>query len=102
MPKPDWIYADFNGLLGRDLLCISHGDTARNYAGELVQLSPGMKITRYDEDADEQNFPDAILATGVVEPTPPSARCRGSKWSLRIDADGIRHESELPAGATDI
>ena len=61
MPKPHWIYADFNGLLAPDLLCISHGDTARNHAGEVVALSAGMKVTAYDDDADEQNRPDAIL-----------------------------------------
>lgn len=102
MPKSHWIYADFNGLLERDLLCISHNDTARTYAGEIVPLSAGMKITAYDEDADEQNRPDAIFATGTVEPSPQYAHCRGSKWSLRINADGIRHESELEAEANDV
>ncbi len=101
MPKPHWIYADFNGLLECDLLCISHGDTARNHAGEVVALSAGMNVTAYDDDADAQNRPDAILATGIVEPSPPYACCRGSKWSLRINGDGIRHESELAADASD-
>lgn len=102
MPKPHWIHADFNGLLERDLLCISHSDSARNHAGEVVPLSAGMKVTVYDDDVDEHNCPDAILATGIIEPSPPHARCRGSRWSLRINADGIRHESELVDEANDV
>jgi hypothetical protein len=102
VPKPHWIYADFNGLLERDLLCVSHGDTARNHAGEVIQLIAGMKATAYQEDGDEHNRPDAIIATGVIEPSPAYVQCRGSKWSLRIDARGIRHESELAADEGDV
>ncbi len=95
MPEPHWVYADFNGWLASNLLCIAHADRVKNRAGDELALAPGMRLTAYDDDADEQNRPDAIFASGIVEPSPPVARCRGSRWALRIDAHGIRHESDV-------
>lgn len=85
---------DFNGLFG-DLLCLSHGDTAVDENGEIVQLLTGMKIVAFDEDFDEQNQRDDLLASGIVEPSPDWLQCNGSKWSLRIDENGVRHESDI-------
>ncbi len=53
-----------------------------------------MRLTAYDEDEDDDRNPDALFATGVVEPSPKSKHS-GTRWSLRIDEDGIRHESEI-------
>jgi hypothetical protein len=33
--------------------------------------------------------------SGIVEPSPESLRCLGSRWVLRIDQNGVRHESDL-------
>jgi hypothetical protein len=41
---------------------------------------------------------DDLLATGTVEPAPDWLQCNGSRWVLRIDADGVRHESDLVSG----
>jgi len=54
-----------------------------------------MVLTAFDSDADERGDPDDLFVTGVVEPSPEYARCRGSRWCLRIDDDGIRNESDL-------
>lgn len=92
------IRADFNGLFG-DLLCLSHTDTVKNQAGEEIRLRPGMEITVFDFDADEHGNPDNLFASGIVEPSPEWLSCRGSKWVLRIDSNGCRHESDMARGA---
>jgi hypothetical protein len=68
------VRADFNGLFG-DILCLSHKGTC--------------------EDADERGNRDDLLASGTVERSPEPLRCRGSRWILRIDKNGVMHESEL-------
>lgn len=88
------IRADFNGLFG-DVLCLSHSDTCLDANGATIQLSVGMKVTASDEDADETGKRDDLIASGVVEPSPPALSCRGSRWVLRIDSNGVRRESEL-------
>jgi hypothetical protein len=85
--------ADFNGVFG-DLLCLSHGDTCQDEAGNTVPLRAGMIVTAFDEDYDDEGNRDDLLARGVVEPSPDWLTCNGSRWALRIDADGIRHASD--------
>ncbi|MGQ0762690.1 MAG: hypothetical protein ACT4OT_11860 [Acidobacteriota bacterium] len=86
--------ADFNGLFG-DVLCLSHGDSCVDANGATVQLTAGMEAIAFDEDADETGKRDDLLASGVVEPSPDWLSCNGSKWVLKIDSNGVRHESEL-------
>ena len=88
------VYADFNGLFG-DILCLSHSDMCRDASGNDVVLSAGMVLTAFDEDLDEVGNHDDLIATGVVEPSPPWLACRGSRWVLRINQDGVRHESDI-------
>jgi len=91
------VRADFNGLFG-DLLCLSHADSAPDETGAPVVLSAGMHVAAFDLDSNEQGQPDNLVATGVVEAAPDWLRCNGSRWVLRIDAKGVRHESELAPG----
>ncbi len=88
-----FIPADFNGLLADDLLCLSHEDRPVDRSGQRVELRPGQIVTAYEEDLDEANQPCWLVATGRVETSPDFAKCRGSRWSLRMDARGIRHEA---------
>jgi hypothetical protein len=92
--KSQWVHADFNGLFG-NILCLSHDDTATNYAGNIVTLDTGLHITAYDEDIDKNGNRDDVIASGVVEPSPDWLTCKGSRWILRIDANGVRNESDL-------
>lgn len=55
-----------------------------------------MVVTAFDVDEDEEGRRDDLIATGLVEASPDWLGCRGSKWSLRIDEHGVRHESEIP------
>ena len=88
------VRADFNGLFG-ELLCLSHKDTSEGADGNLVTLQAGMVLTAFDEDADQHGNRDDLIASGIVEPSPEWLRCLGSRWVLRIDRNGVRHESDL-------
>jgi hypothetical protein len=88
------VRADFNGLFG-DILCLSHKETSSDAEGKEVILYEGMRVTAFDEDGDEQGNRDDLLASGTVERSPEPLRCRGSRWILRIDQNGVRHESDL-------
>lgn len=94
--KACWVWADFNGLFrGGSILCLSHKNTSIDQVGRTVELKDGMFLTAYMEDGDGEGNRDDILASGVVEPSPDWLACRGSRWILRIDQDGVRHESDL-------
>ena len=88
------VHADFNGLFG-ELLCLSHEDACNDADGNLVTLRTGMVLTAFDEDADENGNRDDLIASGIAEPSPQRLRCNGSRWALRIDQHGVRHESDL-------
>jgi hypothetical protein len=84
--------ADFNGLF-RELLCLSHGETAQDEAGKEVVLRAGMVVTAFEPDTDDDGRPADLIATGVVEPSPDWLQCKGSRWALRIDEDGVGHRA---------
>jgi hypothetical protein len=84
--------ADFNGLFG-GLLCLSHEDTCADETGNLVTLHAGMAVTAFEPDADDDATPADLVATGIVEPSPDWLQCAGSRWVLRIDEHGVRHEA---------
>lgn len=92
--RPVEICADFNGIFG-ELLCISHGESCSDEFGRPVSLGAGMKLTAYDEDVDDNGNPYDLIALGTVEPAPSWLRCNGSRWVLKIDENGVRHQSEI-------
>ncbi len=63
--------------------------------GGPVLLCAGMKVTAYDEDLDGDGNRDDLIASGTVEPPPSWLRCNGSRWVLKIDDNGVRHQSEI-------
>ncbi|MGI8670915.1 MAG: hypothetical protein ACR2J3_13875 [Aridibacter sp.] len=91
------VKGDFNGVWSDEqsvILCLSHSETCRDEIGNEVILQEGMELTAFDEDADENNKRDDLIANGIVEPSPAWLECKGSKWILRVDENGIHHESE--------
>lgn len=91
---PIRIRADFNGLF-RELLCLSHNETCIGADGQDVVVHEGMPVTAFDEDVDEDGKADNLIAAGTVERPPEWLSCKGSRWVLRIDQNGVRHESDL-------
>lgn len=86
--------ADFNGLFG-DILCLSHDSTCSDQSGNTIVLRSGMAALAFEEDMDERGQREYLVAEGIVEPSPDCLSCRGSKWVLRIDSRGVRHEADL-------
>jgi hypothetical protein len=66
------VWADFNGLFG-ELLCISHKETVLDESGQTLTLMPGMHLTAFMEDADENGKRNDLLASGTVEASPDLA-----------------------------
>ena len=93
-PRPIRIHADFNGIF-KELLCLSHKETCLGADGQDIVVREGMTVTAFDEDVDDDGNPDNLVASGTVERPPEWLRCNGSRWVLRIDHNGVRHESEL-------
>jgi hypothetical protein len=99
-PYPKRVWADFNGLFrGGEILCLSHKDTSIDEDGNTVKLYRGMRLTAFMEDEDDHGKRDDLVASGVVELPPEWLHCRGSKWILVIDENGVSHESELRKAA---
>jgi hypothetical protein len=90
--KPLRVWAD--GLFG-DILCLSHGDTSTVEGATEITLRAGMKLIAFDQDVDDKGNRDDLIATGIVEPSPKSLRCNGSRGVLRIDENGVRNESDI-------
>jgi len=88
------LQADFNGLFG-DVLCLSHNDSEVDQEGRTVVLRDGISVTAFDEDQDKDGNREYVVASGIVEAAPYWLQCKGSRWVLRIDKRGVRHESEL-------
>lgn len=91
------LHADFNGLFG-ELLCLSHKETCVDAEGQEVIVREGMTVTAFDDDVGDDGKRDSLVASGTVERSPEWLRCKGSRWVLRIDHNGVRHESDLHSG----
>jgi len=89
------LYVDFNEMLAPNLVLLSATDTKTASDGVVVSLNEGMEVDVYMNDTDEHGFPDNLVATGVVEANRTTGWSAHVKWCCRIDAHGIRHQSEL-------
>ncbi len=80
---------DFNGLFS-EVLCLSHEETCRTPDGQRVEVLEGMLAVALEPDIEEDGTPSELFATGTIERAPDWLACRGSRWVLRIDSDGVR------------
>lgn len=91
--RSEWLRADFNGLFD-GILCVSHTDFATRGDGNAVRLIEGMDVTVFEEDTGPDGARDDLTASGIIERAPEWLTNHGSRWVLRIDADGVAHESD--------
>ena len=88
---------DFNEMIELpDLVLLSVTDSKSSIGGEMVQLYEGLKVSVCMEDCDAHGKRDDLFAEGVVEKNVTSGWGSHVKWCCRIDANGIRPESEIP------
>ncbi len=93
--SPPLLYVDFNEMLDVDLVLLSKGDTRLDAAGNAVHLHEGLAVAIYSDDLDQNDKPDFLIARGVVERNRDEGWSRHVKWCCRIDATGIKHQSDV-------
>ena len=90
------IETDFNGFLDSDLLCLAHCAAPIDHLGRPVELSEGHYVIAFSADSiDADAQPEFLVASGIVEQSPPDAAHRGSVWCVRVDHRGVRHLPSL-------
>ena len=88
--KEPRIYADFHNADAEGRLRLNCVGTTKDLARKQVVLRPGVLLTLYSDDADEEGNSDDLEVSGVVEYS-EAEQC----WVARVDWDAIRHASEL-------
>jgi hypothetical protein len=89
------LWVDFNELLEHNLVLLSKQDTKMDAKGNLVHLFEGLAVSIFDDDLDASGKPDALVAQGVVERNRDEGWSKHVKWCCRINAEGIRNQSDL-------
>jgi hypothetical protein len=83
--KPPLIWADFNNWRTTQLLALGLGSIRE--LGDLVEPREGMPLRVYDQDSNEDDLADYLIAEGVLVPN------HGS-WAL--ESKGFSHVSDTP------
>jgi hypothetical protein len=94
MKRPQFC-VDFNELIEKNLVALSAGDEKLSITGEKILLREGLAIDVYSDDLNDRGKPDNLIASGIVERHSSAGWAKEIKWCCRIDAQGIRHESEI-------
>ncbi len=87
------VYADFQNLDDANRLRLVCAGTRRDLERQQIQLSEGMTLTLYTDDADDAGHPDELLADGVVQYN-GQEKC----WVAAIDWQALRHRSDQVRG----
>jgi hypothetical protein len=90
------IYADFQNADAQGRLRLNCVGTVKDLARQQVQLSEGLLLILYSDDANEQGREDRLIADGTATYS-QAEQC----WVAVIDWDKIRHESEINSSAAD-
>ncbi len=85
------IYADFQNLDDANRLRLTCVGTIQDLERQGVELTDGLLLTLYTDDADDRGQPDEMRAEGVAH-YDEAQRC----WVAEVDWNGIRHASDEP------
>lgn len=99
MSKPR-ICVDFNEMVTADVVLLSKDDSKLDSAGNEIVFYDGMPVDIYMDDLGDDGRPDDLVASGMAVPYDLSG-CPGwahVKWCCKIDADGIRNQSDIEGG----
>ena len=86
LPK---IYGDFHKLDDENRIVLTTHGTAKDLARLNIQLSEGMPLTFYMDDADDEGNSDDIMVDGVARYS-ATDKC----WVAVVDWDDVYHASE--------
>lgn len=93
--KEPRIYVDFNEMLEDNLVLLSKFDTKKDSEGNEILLYEGLRVKIYENDVDDSNQEDNLIAEGFVElNNSDESWAKNAKWNCRIDEDGIYNESK--------
>ena len=73
---------------------MSKEDCKSDSNGALVHFHEGKEVRVYMDDLDENGNADRLIASGIAQRNTYGSSVASARWLLKIDADGIRHESE--------
>jgi len=82
------VYADFQNLDDENRLSLTCAGTRRDLERQALELSEGMALMLYSDDATDDGQADELLADGVVHFN-QAENC----WVAAIDWQAIRHAS---------
>jgi len=88
------ICVDFNEMPCAGEVLLSQEDSKIDSSGSLVHFHEGKEVTVYMDDCDENGNPDRLIAKGNAMRNGHGGWTAAARWLLKIDEDGIRHESE--------
>jgi hypothetical protein len=88
------VYADFQNLDDDNRLRLNCAGTRRDLERQAIELRPGMILTVFSDDADDEGRPDELVAEAVVHYN-DAEKC----WVAAIDWQAIRHASDEPTPA---
>lgn len=85
---------DFNEMPEEDLVLFSKENFRTDSLGRSLKLFNGMKVLLFEEDLDEFNQLDTLVASGMLEINIRNDWSSHVRWCCRIDEFGIQHSSE--------
>jgi hypothetical protein len=88
------IPVNFNEMVSHDEVLLSRDDIATASDGSVVLLREGVRLAVYEDDVDAQGKVDRLIADGTAALNQHGGWTAGVRWTLKIDAQGVRHESE--------
>lgn len=86
------VYADFQNADAGGRVRLNTVGTARDLAEQGLELSEGLGLLLYSDDADDRGNRDDLVVEGVATYS-NEEHC----WVARIDWTAIRHASQIPA-----
>ena len=83
------VYGDFHNLDDSNRLRLTCAGTLEDLARQAIELSEGLALTFYMDDADDQGRSDDILVDGTTH-YDPAGQC----WVAIADWSSVRHASD--------
>lgn len=93
------IWLDFNECCSVDkeseLYLFSQADIVNDSEGNDIELYEGLEVSVFDDDFDESNKPDAMLAEGVIVRN-TLEQYSNVKWLIRLKKNKVKDKRRNP------